>query len=168
MRFVHCLTLTFLAVMAGWAQTSQPASREVPTISADGLRAELEARRGQVVVLNMWATWCGPCVEEFPDLITFAHEATPEEVAVIAISSDFPEDLESQVIPFLNETNPPFPVFLQDEHEDIFIPAVDPEWTGTYPHTVVFDRAGNISSRIGVFHSAAPLHEAVTRALAGN
>ncbi|NUP89970.1 MAG: TlpA family protein disulfide reductase [Candidatus Sumerlaeia bacterium] len=153
-----------LAAASSGAAAQDAASPELTRLSADGLRAELEARRGQIVVLNMWATWCGPCVEEFPHLVAFGHEATPEAVTVMAISSDYDQDLESQVHPFLREQQPPFPVFLQQENDTVFYPAVDPEWRGSYPHTVIYNAQGEIAARLGQFHSPAELHAAVAAA----
>jgi len=168
LRIAAAITLLTLFAWTGWADEAQPVSGEytvdLPTINAEQLAAELASREGKIVVLNMWATWCGPCVEEFPYLVEFAHGVNPDEVAIIAISSDFPEDVETEVYPFLAEQRPPFPVFLQDEHEDIFIPAVDPEWRGAYPHTVIFDAEGNIAGRLGVFHGAEELRAAVDAA----
>lgn len=154
----------WLLLLSGLAM-AQEASPELTELDAAGLRAELEARRGKTVVLNMWATWCGPCLEEFPHLVAFAREINPEQVAVMAVSSDDPRDLESQVLPFLAEQSPPFPVFLQADSDDRFFPAVDPEWTGAFPHTVIYGPDGQVRGRLGVFHSPAEIHEAVREAI---
>jgi thiol-disulfide isomerase/thioredoxin len=164
--------IAFVFAGTGWAQTGEPVSAEaasasshpITPLSAADLRTELDARRGKVVVLNMWATWCGPCVEEFPLLVEFARSVATEEVAVMAISADFPEDLEAKVVPFVRAHDPPFPVFLQSDHEDVFTPAVDPQWRGRFPHTVVYDREGKIVARVGNFRSTEELREAVLHA----
>jgi thiol-disulfide isomerase/thioredoxin len=140
----------------------------VPPIDSARLREIIDEHRGKVVVVNMWATWCPPCIAEFPHLVQFAREATPEEVAVIGITSDYPEDVETQVIPFLRRVDPPFPNYLQDEHEDIFVPAVDPRWTGDYPHTAFYGPEGDVVDRMGVFHSAEELRGVVERISGGS
>lgn len=57
----------------------------------DGGTFELAAQRGRATVINLWATWCGPCVKELPyfDALQAAH---PEDVAVLAIHSDLITD----------------------------------------------------------------------------
>jgi thiol-disulfide isomerase/thioredoxin len=164
MRTALSLFLIALATTGGAQTTAPPATPEITPLTAAQLQAEREARRGRIVVINMWATWCPPCVEEFPDLVRFGHEIDPDEVAIMAISSDYPDDLATEVLPFLVEQQPPFPIFLQDEHEDIFVPAVDPEWTGDYPRTVVFDAEGNRVTSFGEFHGTEELHQAVAEA----
>lgn len=155
------------AVAAPAQGESASAEITVPPIGADDLREIVGEHRGKIVVLNMWATWCPPCITEYPHLVEFAREATPEEVAVIGITSDYPEDVETQVIPFLQRMQPSFPNYLQDEHEDIFIPAVDPRWTGVYPHTVFYSPEGQVVERLGVFHSPDELHRVVARIARG-
>lgn len=156
--------LPLLLVGSGSSVFAQPAdasSPEITPLTAADLSRELAARRGKVVVLNMWATWCGPCLEEFPYLVTFAGEASSEHLAVMAISSDIARDIESQVKPFIAAQAPPFPIFLQSDTDDNFFPAVDPEWTGAFPHTVIFSPTGEIVGRLEQFDSAEELRAAV-------
>src|SRR5690242_21114565 len=61
------------------------ASFELATL---GGKASLRDFQGQVVVLNFWATWCPPCVEETPSLEKFAEQMRPQGVAVIGVSVD--------------------------------------------------------------------------------
>ena len=54
----------------------------------DGEPVELKDLQGKVVVLNFWATWCGPCVKEIPDLIKLAEQGRDQGVIVIGISDE--------------------------------------------------------------------------------
>jgi peroxiredoxin len=54
----------------------------------DGEPLELNALKGKIVVLNFWATWCGPCVKEIPDLIELAEQGRDQGVIVIGISDE--------------------------------------------------------------------------------
>lgn len=60
----------------------------------DGKPMRLGDLRGKVVVVNLWATWCGPCVIEMPTLAKLAADYAGKPVVVAAVSVDRPEDLE--------------------------------------------------------------------------
>src|SRR5690606_12874969 len=57
-------------------------------LTLDGHPATLEQLRGKVVLLNVWATWCAPCVEEMPALERLHRELAPEGLAVIGVNVD--------------------------------------------------------------------------------
>ncbi|HLX36204.1 MAG TPA: TlpA disulfide reductase family protein, partial [Candidatus Binataceae bacterium] len=53
-----------------------------------GQTVSLSSLRGKVVFLNVWATWCGPCVEEFPDFVTMNHMYRDRGFEFVSISAD--------------------------------------------------------------------------------
>jgi thiol-disulfide isomerase/thioredoxin len=115
------------------------ASPGMPTIAEDVIEKAVTPHKGSVVVLNLWATWCGPCREEFPDLVRLHNE---KKAVVVSISMDEPEDGD-QVREYLASQNATFPSFLRAfEDFRIFAEAVDPDWSGAIPATFVFDKSG--------------------------
>ncbi|WP_376087124.1 TlpA family protein disulfide reductase [Roseomonas sp. CCTCC AB2023176] len=87
------------AAPAGRLRESEP--REVPAIAftdAAGARTDLSAFAGKGVLLNLWATWCAPCVAEMPALDRAATALEPEGIVVLPLSSD--RGGKGQVEPF--------------------------------------------------------------------
>ena len=113
-------------------------------LDAAGLRKAVAAHKGRPVLLSFWATWCKPCVEEFPELIALARER--RDVVVLSVSIDDKDD-RGAVEAFLAQQRPPFQVYAKAPGDDeAFINAVDREWSGVVPALIVFDRAGHRSA----------------------
>lgn len=82
------------------AEDSLPAP-EVGVSSADGGNVTLDRYRGELVVLNFWATWCGPCIRELPSLGRLAASLPQERARVVLLSQD--RGGFDQVTPFLEK-----------------------------------------------------------------
>jgi thiol-disulfide isomerase/thioredoxin len=105
-----------------------------------------EAVAGHIVVVNFWATWCGPCVEEFPDLVRLQDSLWDRGVRLVTISVDEPELLESGVKPFLYEHRTTGASFLMDMgSSNDFLYGLSEEWYGGIPQTFIYDRDGGIA-----------------------
>ena len=106
----------------------------------------LAAAKGKVVVVNVWATFCVPCIEEMPEFVKFYNEREAKEVEFISLNADPPYNLDDAVKPFVAENKLPFPVYLLDEVSPIdlgdLIGAADTNWEGSLPATFVLDKSG--------------------------
>jgi thiol-disulfide isomerase/thioredoxin len=127
-------------------ETAQPASENpivVRPINESALKALIRERRGKMLLLNIWATWCAPCVAEFPDLVKCSQAFDTSAVEVVAISADYPDEIESKIIPFLRKVNVPFRVYVaQFDRQEDFINAVNPKWSGALPASLIYDKQG--------------------------
>lgn len=103
----------------------------------DGSKFELESRQGKVVLLNLWATWCGPCRFEIPELQAIHDRYTPKNFEVIGVSVD--ESGVESVRDFVQEHEMTYPVVLDAEGKlaNVF-------QTSVLPTSVVIDRNGKI------------------------
>jgi thiol-disulfide isomerase/thioredoxin len=141
-------TLLLAAVLAG-------------RLDAAGVGRTVAAHRGRPVVLTLWATWCEPCVKEFPELAALARER--KDVAFVSVSIDEPAD-RGTVETFVTERRPPFPVYMRAAGPDqAFIDGVDREWSGVVPATLVYDREGRRVALLQGEHTRADIEKALAR-----
>ncbi len=97
----------------------------------------LNKESDKVQVINFWATWCAPCVEELPAFEQVGSEYR-DQIDIILISLDDSENIDSKVNPFFqaNEIRSNV-VLLDDPYAAEWIPLVDPHWDGAIPVTLI-------------------------------
>ena len=117
---------------------------EVSTIERSEMRGIIDQSQGSVVVVNMWATWCPPCVKELPDLARFYEDSlNRDDVVFLSFSADTLDTIETKVLPFMNSYAVPFPVSVVGELErEQFIADMKIKWDGLFPTTYLFDAEG--------------------------
>ncbi len=121
---------------------SQQKAIEVNRINKQQLQKIIKERNGKVLLLNLWATWCVPCREEFPDLVKLS--ANNKNVEVIGISIDYPEEIKSKIIPFLKKQKANFVNYVNGfEKDDELINAINQKWNGALPATAIYNLDGN-------------------------
>ena len=127
--------------------TFAPSDREaLPPISGttlDGQPLSVEQFAGKVVVLNAWASWCGPCKDEVPALVGLASALDPDVATVVGLNVS--EEAKAAAA-FATEYAMPYPS-IEDPKGAILptIPGVPP---AALPSTVVIDQRGRIAARI--------------------
>lgn len=89
-----------------------------------------------IYVVNFWATWCKPCVQEMPEFESFYRQNKPALVKIILVSMDFKEDLDKKLLPFLEKNPYSSEVVLLDEvNGNDFIDKIHVKWGGAIPAT---------------------------------
>lgn len=135
-------------------------SQTIESIDRKKLHSLISERNDRPLLLNIWATWCKPCVEEFPDIIRLSSEL--ETVEVVAISADFPDEIEEKILPFIKKMNVPFKVYVADfADQDEFFSMFDKRWGGEIPATFIYDRNGKQTKFMRGKHSFAEFQKAV-------
>ena len=127
-----------------WAQ--EPVTLE--TIDEAGVRAQVRNEGGKKLrLLNVWATWCGPCVIEFPDLVSLHRIYRGREFEVVTVNADDPGKRE-KALEFLKTQQASTRNFAFDKGDPYaLIEAVDPKWQGALPHTIVVAPGGEVIYR---------------------
>jgi cytochrome c biogenesis protein CcmG, thiol:disulfide interchange protein DsbE len=146
------LACSFLLLFTGCYSNSKPSSINTPapdfTIRDSDRSVTLSQLRGKIVVLNFWATWCPPCVEEMPSLVQMQKKLQDKGVTVLAVSVD--EDAGD------------YHKFLKDHNIDLFTIREAGQRTATgviapvssrygtikVPETYIIDRNGTIRRKM--------------------
>jgi thiol-disulfide isomerase/thioredoxin len=116
---------------------------EINVVDDKDLQEIISQRNGKILFLNIWATWCVPCVEEFPTIVKLNKEFKNNDFEVIALSVDLPSERESKIIPFLKKQGAEFRVIVAEEKSsDEIINMLDPDWSGAVPVTFIYDKTG--------------------------
>ena len=148
---------------AAQTATGTDVGSTMPDYSAmwlDGSKFDLATKREKVVLLNVWATWCGPCRIEIPELQALHNKLAPKGFEVIGVSVD--ESGVESVRQFVNEQKMTYPVALDPEGKLAAI-----FQTSVLPTSVLLDRTGKILwKHYGLIEPNNPeLAEAIEKAL---
>lgn len=117
---------------------------EVKQIDAVALK-EVMKPAGRPLFVNFWATWCDPCREEFPDLVTFAGEYKGR-IDFITISLDDLAEIKRDVPTFLARMKADMPAYLlKTPDEDAAITSLALPWHGALPFSVLYNEKGEVA-----------------------
>ncbi len=105
-----------------------------------GADVQLASYKGKVIVLNFWATWCGPCKAEIPDLVELQAKY-PDDLVVLGFSVD---DTPDKMKPYAAQYKINYPLLVGDGREDVQ-DAYGPLWG--IPVSVIIDREGKIAKK---------------------
>ena len=124
--------------------------KEPVTIAAAGAK-DLEALRanksGKVRLINVWATWCGPCIAEFDDLIDTNLRFRHRDFELVTVAAQFPDE-KDKVLKFLQQRHASTRNLRFGETDKYkLIEALDPKWNGALPHTLLIAPGGEVIFR---------------------
>jgi peroxiredoxin len=132
---------TVVAEEERWAKEPVSLERANPAKLAELMKNE---GTGKYRLLNVWATWCGPCVAEFSSLVETNHMYRRRDFEFVTLSADDPKS-EEKVQKFLKEKMSSSANFLYEGGTKYqMIEAVDPAWQGALPYTVLIAPGGEI------------------------
>jgi thiol-disulfide isomerase/thioredoxin len=141
-----------------WAQ--EPVTLE--TIDEAGVAALAKNEGGKKLrLINVWATWCGPCVIEFPDLVSIHRIYRGRDFEVVTVNADDPGKRE-KALEFLKTQQASTRNYAFDKGDPYaLIEAVDPKWQGALPHTIVVAPGGEVIYRSEAAFDTLKLRKAI-------
>ena len=113
-------------------------------IDEAGVKDLLKNNSDKLRLINVWATWCGPCVNELPSFVTINRMYRRRDFEFITISADNPEkkDKVLKALKNLQAANTNYLFSTDDKYK--LIEAVDPNWNGALPYTILVEPGGKI------------------------
>jgi thiol-disulfide isomerase/thioredoxin len=117
----------------------------INTIDIDGIKKLLRNDSENLRLINFWATWCGPCVTEFPDFVKTNFMYRHRNFEMITIAVEYPAD-SLQTLRFLQKNHGSCNNYLFDQSKVYdMIEAVNPDWNGMIPYTLLIKPGGAIA-----------------------
>ncbi len=117
----------------------------VRAINAAEMQGLLKRDDGRPLLVNYWATWCGPCRDEFPELVKIDKDYRARGLDFIAITLDDLADIKTAVPKFLRLMKAQMPVYLLNVADpEPAINLVDREWGGALPATFLYNNRGEV------------------------
>lgn len=129
--------------LARWA--AEPVT--LNTVDEEGVKKLIANDSKKLRLINVWATWCGPCVVEFPELVEINRMYRGRDFELVTISADGPGS-DEKVLEFLKKQEASNSNYLFDDGDKYkLIEAVDAEWEGAFPYTLLIAPGGEIIYR---------------------
>ena len=150
------------------APASGPAAAAVPPllpVTASEILDRARRPGARATLVNVWATWCAPCREEFPGLLHVARARAGEGLRLMLVSADF-EDQQPAVRAFLGARSVSDTAYLKTGDDMAFINTLSPKWSGALPATFIYDAGGRLVAFWEGMADEARFQRAVDQALA--
>jgi thiol-disulfide isomerase/thioredoxin len=133
---IQVLLLLSLAIYS-----QQTNAQDIKTYTFDELEPIFHQQNDTTYLINFWAMWCKPCVEELPEFEDIRKDYADKKVKVILISLDFGSTVQERMTKFLERKDIHAEVrILDDPDANSWIGKVDEEWDGALPATVIYKK----------------------------
>ncbi len=117
---------------------------QISKLSEAGIKELVKNPTDKLRLINVWATWCAPCIMEYPDIVALQRWYGHRNFEFVSLSADNPEHID-RAQKFLDKTHSPVQNFLYDGSDKYkLIEAVDPNWNGALPYTLLVEPGGKV------------------------
>lgn len=129
--------IAFVALNFGACNSKKIDAFNLPISDLEGNSASLDQYKGQVVFLNVWATWCGPCIQEMPNIKAAQELLTNEDVAFVLVSDEKIETIQR----YVNKNDYDFDYFKLNE-------SIKKHGIFSIPQTYILNKEGEVVQAI--------------------
>ena len=129
---------------------AQDSQRVLKAVNYDELKPIIQKKDGVLYVVNFWATWCKPCIEELPAFMAVNDRFKNDpNYKMILVSLDTKNTMDNKVKRFIEKNNLDVDVYLLDDIKrmNMWIPDVDASWSGGIPATVFYKDGKKLAFR---------------------
>ena len=134
-------TLLILGLLTTFILQFSLAPKSIKVLNFNEFEPHLHLKNDTIYVINFWATWCTPCVKELPHFQKIADNTTGKKIKFLLVSLDFPSQVDTRLIPFLERNNIDMEVLvLDDPNQNAWIDKVHEDWSGAIPATLVYTK----------------------------
>ena len=156
-RRIHRMrTVAVVPILLFVSVASAASKADLNAKTLDGQKVHLKDLRGKLVVLNFWATWCGPCKEELPMLVKTAQASANPDLLFIAVSVD-DSKTQGRIPDAAKQFGITFPVWAGANGDDLYRLSKGE----AVPATIFIDRDGTIEARVSGQIRESELHERI-------
>ena len=135
------MRLIFLLLLSTYQFGCSTSDLEVKVVSADELLIDIKNNNSsKIVLINVWSTWCIPCIEEFPYIVDLEKEYKDEDLKVVFVSADWDENSQ-EVYDFLVSEDVKGTHYRKKEgNDENFIKEFSSSWSGALPFTGIYNK----------------------------
>lgn len=157
--FLICLTAIFTSAK----------SQQIVKWKIEDVVNSFSAKNDTVYIVNFWATFCKPCIEEIPDFIRIVDKYKDQKVKLVLVSLDLPTYYPARISAFAKEnkynTNL---AWLNETDADHFCPLIDEKWSGAIPSTIIVNNSNGYRKFVEDQMKPEDFETAIRNAVSGN
>lgn len=158
---ICCFAVTGMTGADSFAADKAPAKTikesDIPSVNAEDLLKLINKEKGKVVAVNIFASWCPPCREEVPGIVSIRKAFSEKELALFGVSVD---EVPRSLVNFLNNSKVNYPVMLA---KDDFVEKVG---VSAVPHLLIYNKNGELVVNHKGFVGEEDLTQAIKKVLA--